>query len=117
MDCAGSDMTPGGGIRPSGDSDQFREALDVWRLAVKDIPPGDTCRQWAPEALCAWQYTSPARWSRSVGRLAPREQRQTIMLQQDGVMLALWCVVYNVSRISRRSTCWCSLSCGSKRIP
>jgi len=46
-------MASGGGIRPLGDSSQFREALDVWCLAVKDIPQGDTCRQWALEAFYA----------------------------------------------------------------
>ncbi|QCE15399.1 hypothetical protein DEO72_LG11g2410 [Vigna unguiculata] len=73
----GTDTAPDGGVRPSGDSGQSREVLDVWCLMVGIIPPGDTYRQSGTKGV--WRLT--------------------------------------VLVISRRSAYWCSLSCGSKRIP
>jgi len=59
-------------------------------------PPGDL------QASRAWRFVSSAR---------------RFLLQQIWVVLTLICIVYNASRISQRLTCWCSLSCGTERIP
>jgi len=42
---------------------------------------------------------------------------QTILLQQKLFCLLWMCVIYKDLVISRRSACWCSSICGSKRIP
>jgi len=60
---------------------------------------------------------SLAKRSGSVLRLAPREQRQAIFVRQMCFALLWTCVIYKALVLSQRLACWCSLSCGSKRIP
>jgi len=41
---AGTDTSPGRGVGPPGDREQFKEAWNVWRLATRGVPPGDICK-------------------------------------------------------------------------
>jgi len=83
-----------------GDSWQNNSLLDLVRLAVKVFPPSEVNRVGLSKALRAWRYMFTAKRSESGQHLAPREQRQAILLQQNCVVLVVWCVVYKASRIS-----------------
>ncbi|QCD92901.1 hypothetical protein DEO72_LG5g970 [Vigna unguiculata] len=128
--CAGSDTTPGDGIRPSGHSDQFREALDLWRMAEKDIPPGDTCRQWAvsythldvykrQNQYCAGSDTTPGDGIRPSGHSDQFREALDLwrMAEKDippGDTCRQWAVSYTHLDVYKRQNQYCA---GSDTTP
>ena len=85
---------------------------------VRDVSPDDSCRgngflgAWRlavhiPRQV-VWKLVSPGS-----SRAAPGDNAKARL----GYFMFWMCVVYKALVISRRSTCWCFLSCGSERIP
>jgi len=85
---------------PLGDSCQTSGLLERVRLAVRVVPPSDGCNigVFIGTTRLAVRVPYQAVWKWE--RLAPRKQRQAILLQPNCVVLALSCVVYKASTIS-----------------
>ena len=79
---------------PQGDVFEGSDTNGAWRLATR-VP-----RQ------AVWKCISPSSSGAALG-----------IMQRQSAWLLLMCVVYKALVIPRRSACWCSLSCGSERIP
>jgi len=79
----------------------------MWRLAIRVVPPGDTCRNNSIRG--AWCLTArvPRQAIWSLLRLATRVEHQAIFDEADIVFCLFWmCVVYEALDDISRVRCW-----------
>ena len=86
------------------------------RGSGKHVAPGDNCKHGHKRRIWAWRYVSPTKRSGSGSAWREVTYARRFLLQQHWVA-DFMCVFYKASMTPQRSACWCSLSCGSERIP
>ena len=81
------------------------------------VPLGDVCKSCALRRLASGDTCPPPS---GLEACAPDDSWAALddnLEARLGFLHAWMCVVYKALMVSRRLACWCSLSCGSKRIP